>query len=66
MHDNTIESPWLTYEQAAAYLGTTHVTLRAWVHQGRLRAHRASRRIIRFHRDDLDALMQPTAVGVNA
>jgi excisionase family DNA binding protein len=54
------ESPWLTRQEAAAYLRVCPETLDTMVKAGCLRAHRAGSRILRFRREDLDQALTPT------
>jgi excisionase family DNA binding protein len=51
-------SPWLSADQAAAYIGGAPVS-RAYdlVQTGKLKPHRDGRRLV-FHRDDLDAYLR--------
>ena len=51
---------WLSQQQAADYLGVTDRTVRNYIARGDLKGHRAKgSRIIRIHRDDLDAFLRP-------
>jgi excisionase family DNA binding protein len=53
-------SPWLTYDEAAAYCKVKLRTFERWVAEGRVVRHKvAGMKSVRFHRDDLDALMKP-------
>lgn len=52
----TIESPYLTYEEAARYCKVERTTLWRAVRAGRLRASGPGR-AVRFHRDELDRWM---------
>lgn len=61
MTNDTTASPWLTTDQAAAYLSVSAGTLRNWRTQGQgPRCHTVGR-IVRYHRDQLDAYMQAGA-----
>lgn len=56
----------MTYEQAAARLGVSVVTIREWVHDGKLRAgwlklHGRNRRIVRTA--DVEKLFQQRQTG---
>lgn len=51
-------TPWLDTEAAAAYLGSTAGTLKNWRATGRGPRYRVvQERLIRYHRDDLDAFV---------
>ncbi|CTQ33921.1 helix-turn-helix domain-containing protein [Jannaschia rubra] len=50
-------SPWLTTEQAAAYLSVSAGTLANWRSMGTGPRYRTVGRIVRYHRDDIDAFM---------
>jgi excisionase family DNA binding protein len=60
---STLASPYLTRTDAAAYLGVATKTVDRLVSRGDLTAYRLSARLIRFRRDDLDALLVPTDAG---
>ena len=51
------DSPYLDYQQAAAYCNVERTTLYRAVKAGRLRASGPGM-AVRFHRDDLDAWMR--------
>jgi hypothetical protein len=52
-------SPWLCTEQAAAYLGSTAGTLKNWRATGQgPKYHVIQSRLVRYHRDDLDAFVR--------
>jgi len=56
----TIQSEWLTAEEAAKYLKVKTRTLLRWVRQGNLQGYALSgtkRRIWRFRKEDLDAAL---------
>lgn len=57
----TFTSPWLTTEQAAAYLSVSAGTLANWRTKGTGPRYRAVGRMVRYHRDDLDAFMMEGA-----
>jgi excisionase family DNA binding protein len=48
----------LTTREAAAHLGLSENTVRAWVRLRRIRYVRVGRRSIRFRPDDLDAMVR--------
>ena len=50
-------SPWLTTDQAAAYLSVSAGTLANRRSRGEGPRYRAVGRMVRYHRDDLDAFM---------
>ncbi len=54
-------SPWLTTEQAAAYLKSTPGTLETWRKKGRGPAYHGGHRFTRYHVGDLDAWMRGEA-----
>jgi len=49
-----IETPWMTVSQVAVYLSVTPGTIRNWVSQRRI-PHVKRGRVVRFHRDRIDA-----------
>lgn len=52
-------SPWLDTDAAAAYLGSTAGTLKNWRAAGRGPRYRVLQdRLVRYHRDDLDAFVR--------
>ncbi len=54
------QSEWLTGDEAAAYLKVKTRSLLLWVRQGKVRAYALSgtkRRIWRFRKEDLDAVV---------
>ena len=56
--DTTLQSDWLTAEEAAAYLKVKVRSLLLWVRQGKVPAYALSgtaRRIWRFRKGDLDS-----------
>ncbi|MFW8592817.1 helix-turn-helix domain-containing protein [Cribrihabitans neustonicus] len=57
----TFTSPWLTTDQAAAYLSVSSGTLANWRSKGNGPRYRAVGRMVRYHRDDLDAFMMEGA-----
>ncbi len=54
-------SDWLRLTDAAALLGVSHNTLRAWSDDGRVRCYRSPGGHRRYRRRDLDALVGETA-----
>lgn len=57
----TFTSPWLTTDQAAAYLSVSSGTLANWRSKGNGPHYRAVGRLVRYHRDDLDAFIMEGA-----
>lgn len=58
MSDATsIQSPWMTREEAAEYARVTPQTLEQAVEAGELRCRRVGRRVL-FHRDWVDAWLE--------
>jgi excisionase family DNA binding protein len=56
----TLQSEWLTTEEAATYLKVKPRSLLLWVRQGKLPAYALSgtrRRVWRFRREDLDSTL---------
>jgi excisionase family DNA binding protein len=56
----TIQSEWLTAEEAAGHLKVKTRTLLLWVRQGKVKAFALSgtkRRVWRFRREDLDSIL---------
>lgn len=51
----TFTSPWLNTNQAADYLSVSGGTLRNWRSAGTGPRYRTVGRVVRYHRDDLDA-----------
>jgi excisionase family DNA binding protein len=54
-------SPWLTTDQAADYLSVSVGTLYNWRSQGRGPRYNTVGRIVRYHRDQLDAFLHAGA-----
>jgi excisionase family DNA binding protein len=50
-------TPWLTTEQAAGYLSVHAGTLRTWRVDGRGPRYSVVGRMVRYHRDQLDAFL---------
>jgi excisionase family DNA binding protein len=63
---HTVDTPWLTFREATAYLKVTEPTLRRYVADGTVQAHRIGRVTLRFSRRDLDAAMIPQPPGGKA
>lgn len=62
---DTMQSEWLTAEEAAKYLKVKTRTLLLWVRQGKVKAFAISgirRRVWRFRQQDLDAALLEHAV----
>jgi excisionase family DNA binding protein len=58
--ENPFQSDWLTAAEAAVYLKVKPRSLLVWVRHGKVRAYALSgikRRIWRFRREDLDAVL---------
>lgn len=53
---------WLTYEEAAKYLGVTERQLRRWTQSGRVESVRMGSRAL-FSTDALDAFVAASTVG---
>jgi len=54
--ESSIDSPWMTYPQAAGYLGVSVGHLRNLVSAGQIPVY-GKPRMRRFHRDRLDAYL---------
>jgi len=52
-----VASPWMTTEQAASYLSVAPGTLRNWRVDGQGPRANVVGRIVRYHRESLDAFM---------
>jgi excisionase family DNA binding protein len=50
---------WASINESAAYLDVTTRTIRVMIADGRLRAYRSGRRIVRLDLNEVDAAMQP-------
>lgn len=60
----TVSSPPdMTVADVAACFGITTRTVHMWIAKGRLRAYRVGPKLIRFRRDEIDALLQPFGDG---
>jgi excisionase family DNA binding protein len=58
-------SPWMDTEEAARYLGARPGMLKNWRHRGEgPRYHVINRRLVRYHRDELDAFARGATEGV--
>jgi len=51
------QTPWMTTENAAAYLSVSPGTMHNWRSKGAGPTYRTVGRIVRYHRDDLDAFL---------
>lgn len=49
--------PWMTAQQAAEHLQLSKTTFRRLVDSGDLATYRIGKRLLRFKREDLDALL---------
>jgi excisionase family DNA binding protein len=60
---DTITSPYLTVDEAAAYLGINPMTMRRYIDKGRLRAFKLGPKLLRVRQSDVDGLLTelPTA-----
>jgi excisionase family DNA binding protein len=54
---DTITSPYLTVDEAAAYLGVARNTIKNYINDGRLRAFKLGPRMLRVRQSDVDALL---------
>ena len=52
-------NPRLSISETADYLGISTKTVRHYIADGRLKAVRIGPRLIRVHRDSIEALMRP-------
>ena len=50
---------YISINDAAEYLGVTSRTIRQMVSDGRLRAYRSGKRLVRLRIDEIDAAMTP-------
>ncbi len=57
-----MESPHLTYQMAAEYLGVAVSTLQSWVCRKQIPHLRLGRRMVRFQKAALDAWLRERAV----
>lgn len=55
------DTPWMTTEGAAIYLSVSAGTMHNWRSKGIGPAYRTVGRIVRYHRDDLDAYLMAGA-----
>lgn len=55
------DSPWMTTEAAAGYLSVSAGTMHNWRSKGIGPTYRTVGRIVRYHRDDLDAFLMAGA-----
>lgn len=64
MDRNSLSRRYVSLDEAAEYLGVSKVTLRRAIRDGRLRAKRMGRQLIRIDLRELDALLSdiPSAV----
>ncbi len=61
-HDNNTPY-WVTVNQAAEITNVHANTIRNWISQGLLPAHRIGERLVRISKADLDALATPIVGG---
>jgi len=54
-----IESPWLTFEEAAARLKLHKRTLQNYVSRGKIQYHQSETGTKRFKIEDVDAFLKP-------
>jgi|UniRef100_A0A7C2ZH66 excisionase family DNA binding protein len=47
---------WMTVKEASEYLRVHPNTIRRWVAKGLLREYRLNRKVVRYRKEDLDAL----------
>lgn len=58
LNKETFTSPWLNTEEAARYLGNSPKSLAIWRCQGQgPKYHILNKRLVRYHRDELDNFM---------
>lgn len=61
--DTAAASPWLNTNEAAEYLKARPGTLKNWRHRGEgPRYHIVNRRLVRYHRDELDTYARGTGL----
>jgi excisionase family DNA binding protein len=65
MNTKTREQRYFGFAEAAAYLGASLSTVRRLAQTGQLRGYRLSGRLIRFDRNELDALVKAGATKAN-
>lgn len=61
MSNPQTDTPWMTTEVAAKYLSVSPGTMHNWRSKGTGPSYRTVGRIVRYHRDDLDAYMMSGA-----
>lgn len=61
MEERDTGSPWMKTDQAAEYLQVSPGTLRNWRVDGHGPRASTVGRVVRYHRDDLDAFMRGAA-----
>jgi len=62
MQQEKTGTPWMTTEQASSYLSVSSGTMHNWRSKGAGPKYRTVGRIVRYHRDDLDAFLIEGAV----
>lgn len=55
------DTPWMTTEDASSYLSISSGTMHNWRSKGVGPTYRTVGRIVRYHRDDLDAFLMAGA-----
>ena len=64
MAENTIESPWYTIDETAAYLKVHPNTVRGWLKTGKLTEHRSDGAdAIRIAKTEVENFFRPKAQG---
>ena len=61
MTEERTDTPWMTSEQAAGYLSVSKGTMHNWRSKGAGPRYRTVGRIVRYHRNDLDAFLMEGA-----
>jgi excisionase family DNA binding protein len=56
-----VETPWLSAEEAAAYVKRTTKTIENWTSDGKIRVYKPDRRPL-YHKNDLDAWIKKHVV----
>uniref|UniRef100_A0AAU8GS27 Helix-turn-helix DNA binding protein n=1 Tax=Mycobacterium phage BabyBack TaxID=3158877 RepID=A0AAU8GS27_9CAUD len=52
-------NPRMSISETADYLGVCPATVRRYIAEGKIKAYRLGRRLIRVDRDSVDAFMKP-------
>jgi len=61
----TVDTHWLSVEEAAGHLKVAPSTLYRWRTEGRLRFYRFGPKNVRIKREDLDGLATPVLNGIS-